>query len=41
MESPEKAEEMGIYASSEMDFSQVHKYTESDNNMMWFIADRP
>jgi hypothetical protein len=49
MESPEKAEEIGIYAIvmtgkpdiSKMDFSNAHTYTESDNNMMWFITDRP
>lgn len=43
------AEEMGIYAivmtgkpdTSKMDFSNAHTYTESDNNMMWFITDRP
>jgi len=43
------AEEMGIYVMdmageqghSEMDFSNAYTYTESDNNMMWFITDRP
>jgi general secretion pathway protein G len=41
------AEEMGIYAvpepliPSKMDFSKAYTYTESDNNMVFFITDRP
>jgi hypothetical protein len=38
------AEERGIYAvgnSMVMDFSSAYTYTDSDNNMIWFITNRP
>lgn len=38
------AEEMGIYAIGNimvMDFSSAYTYTDSDNNMIWFLTDGP